>query len=62
MPPPGTSPRFLRFFDETIDGGLIVPRGVLTTVTELAAQAGSKLDLTDERAAGPRRHLPARPC
>ena len=45
-------PRFLQFFDETIDGGLIVPRGMLTTVTELAAQAGSKLDLTDERAAG----------
>jgi superfamily II DNA or RNA helicase len=45
-------PRFLQFFDETIDGGLIVPRGMLTTVTELAAQTGSKLDLTDERAGG----------
>ena len=45
-------PRFLQFFDETIDGGLVVPRGMLTTVTELAAQAGGKLDLTDERAAG----------
>src|SRR6516165_5339957 len=45
-------PRFLQFFDETIDGGLIVPRGMLTTVTDLAAQAGSKLDLTDERAVG----------
>jgi superfamily II DNA or RNA helicase len=45
-------PRFLQFFDETIDGGLTVPRGMLTTVTELAAQAGSKLDLTDERAPG----------
>jgi superfamily II DNA or RNA helicase len=45
-------PRFLQFFDETIDGGLIVPRGMLTTVTELAAQAGSKLDLADERADG----------
>jgi len=29
-----------------------VPRGMLTTVTELAAQAGSTLDLTDDRAAG----------
>ncbi|MBO0838101.1 MAG: hypothetical protein J2P28_21660 [Actinobacteria bacterium] len=45
-------PRFLQFFDETIDGGLIVPRGMLTTVTELAAQAGSKVQLTDERAGG----------
>jgi superfamily II DNA or RNA helicase len=45
-------PRFLQFFDETIDGGLIVPRGMLTTVTELAAQAGSKLELADERAGG----------
>jgi len=45
-------PRFLQFFDETIDGGLIVPRGMLTTVTGLAAQSGSKLNLTDERAAG----------
>jgi len=45
-------PRFLQFFDETIDGGLIVPRGMLTNVNQLAAQAGSKLDLTDERAAG----------
>jgi superfamily II DNA or RNA helicase len=45
-------PRFLQFFDETVDGGLVVPRGMLTTVTELANQAGSKLDLTDERAAG----------
>jgi hypothetical protein len=33
-------PRFLQFFDETVDGGLIVPRGMLTTVTELAGQAG----------------------
>jgi len=45
-------PRFLQFFDETIDGGLIVPRGMLTTVTGLAAQSGSKLNLSDERAAG----------
>ena len=51
-------PRFL-FFDETLDGGLTVPRGMFTTVTELAEQAGSKLDLTDERGSAPLRHSPA---
>jgi hypothetical protein len=35
-----------------VQTGPIVPRGMITTVTELAAQAGSKLDLADERAAG----------
>jgi hypothetical protein len=45
-------PRFLHSYDETLDGGLILPRGMLDTVTSLAAQAGSRLDVTDERAAG----------
>ena len=45
-------PRFLQFFDETIDGGLVLPRGMLGTVTELAGQVGSKLTITDERSAG----------
>jgi superfamily II DNA or RNA helicase len=45
-------PRFLQCFDETVDGGLIMPRGMLTTVTELAAQAGSKLDVNDSRSPG----------
>ena len=45
-------PRFLQFFDETIRRRAHRPRGMLTTVTELAAQASSKLDLADERADG----------
>jgi hypothetical protein len=45
-------PRFLHSYDETLDGGLILPRGMLDTVTGLAAQAGSRLDVTDERAVG----------
>jgi superfamily II DNA or RNA helicase len=45
-------PRFLRSFDETLDGGLILPRGLRETVTALAEQAGSRLDVTDDRAQG----------
>ena len=45
-------PRFLHCYQETIDGGLILPRGMLDTVTSLAAQAGSRLNITDQRAPG----------
>jgi hypothetical protein len=45
-------PRFLHCYGETIDGGLILPRGMLDTVNSLAEQAGSHLEVTDERSAG----------
>ncbi len=50
-------PRFLHSYDETVGGGLILPRGMLDTITSLAAQAGSRLDVTDERAPGTQQEL-----
>jgi hypothetical protein len=45
-------PRFLQCSDQTFDGGLILPRGLRDTVTSLAEQASSRLEITDERAPG----------
>jgi superfamily II DNA or RNA helicase len=45
-------PRFLQSFDETLDGGLILPRGLCDTVTSLTEQAGSRLEVTDDRGRG----------
>jgi superfamily II DNA or RNA helicase len=50
-------PRFLYSFDESIDGGLILPRGLIGTVASLAEEAGSSLDIADERSAGTRQEL-----
>ncbi|MGI8449885.1 MAG: TOTE conflict system archaeo-eukaryotic primase domain-containing protein, partial [Streptosporangiaceae bacterium] len=44
--------RFLRSFDETLDGGLVLPRGLAETVTALTEQAGSRLEQSDERSTG----------
>ncbi|CAO5162658.1 hypothetical protein FAIPA1_210109 [Frankia sp. AiPs1] len=45
-------PRFLHNHDETVDGGLVFPRGMLPTVVSLTEQAGSRLAIADERAPG----------
>ncbi|MCY7288093.1 MAG: DEAD/DEAH box helicase [Cryobacterium sp.] len=45
-------PRFLRSYDETLDGGLILPRGLLGTLTDLIEQLGSRLEITDDRVGG----------
>ena len=45
-------PRFLRSYDETLDGGLILPRGLLGTLTNLIEQLGSRLEITDHRLGG----------
>jgi len=45
-------PRFLRSYDETLDGGLILPRGLLDTVRSLVEKSGSRLEVIDERAQG----------
>ncbi len=45
-------PRFLRNYDETLEGSLIVPRGLIDTLTTTVTQAGSALQISDERTAG----------
>jgi superfamily II DNA or RNA helicase len=50
-------PRFLSCFDETIDGGLILPRGLAAKVVSFAEEAGSRLEITDERAGGTKQQL-----
>src|SRR5262249_20299497 len=50
-------PRFLHCYQETIDGGLVLPRGMLDTVISLAAQAGSRMNITDDRSPGTSRDL-----
>jgi superfamily II DNA or RNA helicase len=46
------TPRFIRSYHETLDGDLVLPRGMIDTVLGLVEQAGSRVELTDERAIG----------
>lgn len=50
-------PRFLRSYDETLDGGLILPRGLTDRLADLVRQAGSRWEVIDERTAGIPREL-----
>ena len=45
-------PRFLMSYDETLDGRLVLPRGLSGIVTTILEQAGSRLDVRDRRVVG----------
>lgn len=45
-------PRFLRNYDETLEGDLILPRGLLSLLHQLVESIGSTLRIDDQRAAG----------
>ena len=46
------TPRFLRNYDETLTGDLVLPRGLQDRLTALIGQAGSRAELTDLRDPG----------
>lgn len=46
------TPRFVRGYDLTVDGDLILPRGLRHLASQIAHKAGSRLDITDLRSSG----------
>ena len=46
------TPRFLHSFDETLDGGLLLPRGLSQTVAVTGRTGGQPTGVADERATG----------
>ena len=46
------TPRFLRSYDETLEGDLVLPRGLLSLLTTLVESAGSTLRIDDCRVTG----------
>ena len=45
-------PRYLRNYDETLDGNLILPRGLLPFLKQLVESSGSSLRIDDQRSEG----------
>ena len=45
-------PRFLHSFDETLDGRLVLPRGLAGLLASIVAESGSALEIDDRRADG----------
>jgi type III restriction/modification enzyme restriction subunit/TOTE conflict system primase-like protein len=45
-------PRFLLSYDEMLDGSLVLPRGLLDRLADVAGRAGSRLEITDARGTG----------
>jgi hypothetical protein len=45
-------PRIITSYDETLDDHLVLPRGLLTVTTKLLEEAGSKVEIDDQRQTG----------
>jgi superfamily II DNA or RNA helicase len=45
-------PRFIQSYDQTLDGQLVLPRGLLDSVVKLVGESGSKAEIDDKRSGG----------